>query len=79
MPQMMSTGYLKVGNDYINPHNIAHIAKGKDGKTFVGYNTFVQSPFGVIPMSDRIDVDTDKFAKCAVKAMQTGEIIDVMA
>ena len=75
----MSTGYVKVGNDYINPQNITHIGKNQDGTTYVGYNTVAQSPNGISPTSDRIPVDSDKFAKCAVKAMQTGEIVDVMA
>ena len=42
MQQLMSTGYIKVGNDYINPYNITHIGKNPDGTTFVSYNTFAQ-------------------------------------
>lgn len=76
--QTISTGYVKVGNNYINPQSITHICKNQDGTTYVGYNTFAQGPNGISPLSDRIPVDTDKFAKCAVKAMQTGEILDVM-
>lgn len=79
MQQGISTGYIKVGNDYINPHNITHIGKNMDGSTYVGYNTFSQGRNGIGPTSDRIPVDSDKFAQCAIKAMQTGEIIDVMA
>lgn len=79
MQQVMSTGYIKVGNDYINPHNITHIGKNSDGTTYVGYNTITEGPEGIAPTSDRIPVDSDKFAKSAIKAMQTGEIIDVMA
>lgn len=56
-----------------------HIGKNKDGTTYVSYNTVAQSPNGVAPTSDRIPVNSDKFAQCAIKAMQTGEIIDVMA
>lgn len=74
-----STGFIKVGDNYINPHNITHIGKNKDGSTYVGYNILAQSPWGIGPTSDRLQVDTDKFAKCAVKAMQTGEIVDVLA
>lgn len=74
-----STGYIKVGNDYINPYNITYIGKNADGTTYVGYYTIAQGPYGVGPASDRIPVNSDKFAQCAVKAMQTGEIIDVMA
>ena len=76
---IMPTGYIKVGNDYINPHSITHICKNQDGTTYVGYITLAQGFNGIGPTSDRIPVDTDKFAKCAVKAMQTGEIVDVMA
>lgn len=79
MNNIMSTGYIKVGDNYINPHNITHIAKNQDGTTYVGYNMIAQGPFGFGPTSDRIAVDTDKFAKCAIKAMQTGEIVDIMA
>lgn len=79
MQQFLPTGYVKVGNDYINPYSITHIGKNADGTTYVGYNTLAQGPDGIGPTSDRIPVDTDKFAKCAIKAMQTGEIIDVMA
>lgn len=79
MQQIMSIGYIKVGNDYINPHTITHIGKNPDGTTYVGYNTIAQGPYGVGPTSDRIPVNSDKFAQCAVKAMQTGEIIDIMA
>ena len=79
MQQITSTGYIKVGNDYINPYSIIHIGKNPDGTTYVGYNTVAQSPNGVGPTSDRIPVNSDKFAQCAIKAMQTGEIIDVMA
>ena len=75
----MSTGYIKVGNNYINPQNITHIGRNQDGTTYVGYNTVAQSSNGIGPTSDRIPVDSDKFAKCAIKAMQTGEIVDVMA
>lgn len=75
----MSTGYIKVGNDYINPQNITHIGKNQDGTTYVAYNTLAQGPDGIGSTADRIPVDSDKFAQCAVKAMQTGEIIDVMA
>ena len=75
----MSTGYIKVGNNYINPQSITHIGRNQDGTTYVGYNTVAQSPNGIGPTSDRIPVDSDKFAKCAIKAMQTGEIVDVMA
>ena len=74
----MSTGYIKVGNNYINPQSITHIGRNQDGTTYVGYNTVAQSPNGIGPTSDRIPVDSDKFAKCAIKAMQTGEIVDVM-
>lgn len=74
-----STGYIKVGSDYINPQNISHICKNPDGTTYVGYNILAQGPNGIGPLADRIPVDSDKFANCAVKAMQTGEIIDVMA
>ena len=79
MQQIISTGYIKVGNDYINPHTITHKEKNTDGTTYVGYNTIAQGPYGVGPTSDRIPVNSDKFAQCAIKAMQTGEIIDVMA
>ena len=79
MQQITSTGYVKVGNDYINPYSITHIGKNPDGTTYVGYNTVAQCPNGVGPTSDRIPVNSDKFAQCAIKAMQTGEIIDVMA
>lgn len=78
-PISNSTGYLKVGSHYINPQSITHIAKNEDGTTYVAYNTVAQGPDGIGPTSDRIPVDTEKFAKCAIKAMQTGEIIDVMA
>ena len=76
-----STGYIKVGDNYINPHDIAVIGKSQDGKgTYVGYNTVAQGPMGITPTSDNIPwVNSDKFAQCAIKAMQTGEIIDVMA
>lgn len=77
MQQVSSTGYVKVGNNYINPHIITHIGKNQDGTTYVGYNTVAQGPNGVGPTSDRIPIDTEKFAKSAIKAMQTGEIIDV--
>lgn len=79
MQQTMSTGFIKVGNDYINPYSITHIGKNPDGTTYVGYNTIAQGIYGIGPTSDRIPVDSDKFASSAVKAMQTGEIIDVMA
>ena len=79
MQPTTATGYIKVGNDYINPYCISHIGKNTDGTTFVGYNILAQSPDGIGPVSDRVPVDSDKFAQCAVKAMQTGEIIDVMA
>ena len=79
MQPIMSTGYVKVGNDYINPQSITHICKNEDGTTYVGYNTVAQGPDGVGPTSDNIPVDTDKFVQCAIKAMQTGNIIDVMA
>ncbi len=79
MQQFMSTGYIKVGNDYINPYNIAHIGRNSDNTTCVTYNVVAQGPNGIGPSSDRIPVNSDKFAQCAVKAMQTGEIIDVMA
>ncbi len=75
----MSTGFVKVGNDYINPYSITHIEKNIDGTTYVGYNTVAQGPGGIAPVADNIPVDSNKFAQCAVKAMQTGEIIDVMA
>ena len=77
--QPMSTGFIKVGNDYyINPNNIMHIGRNEDGTTQVTYNIVAQGPNGVAPTADRIPVDTDRFAQCAVKAMQTGEIIDIM-
>ena len=79
MQQVMSTGYIKVGNDYINPNNITHIGKNPDGTTIVSYNTFAQGSNGITPLADRIPVNSDKFAQCANKAMQTGQIIDVMA
>lgn len=79
MQQTTATGYVKIGNDYINPYNITHIGKNIDGTTYVGYNTIAQGPYGFGSTSDRIPVDSDKFAQCAIKAMQTGEIIDVMA
>ena len=75
----MSTGYVKVGNDYINPQSITHIGKNQDGTTYVGYNTLAQGPNGIGPTSDRIPVDSDKFAECVIKAMRTGGIVDVMA
>lgn len=76
---MASTGYVKIGNDYINPQSITHIGKNQDGTTYVSYNTLAQGPQGIGPTSDSIPIDSDKFAKSAIKAMQTGEIIDVMA
>jgi len=79
MPQIQSTGYIKVGDNYINPHNITHISKNKNGTTYVGYNILAQGPMGIGPTADNIPVDSDKFAKSAIKAMQTGEIIDVFA
>ena len=79
MQPLMSTGYVKVGNDYINPYSITHIGKNLDGTTYVGYDTVAQGPMGIGPISDRIPVNSDKFAQCAIKAMQTGGIIDVMA
>ena len=75
----LSTGYVKVGANYINPHDITHIGKNPDGTTYVGYKTVAQGPWGIGPTSDNIPIDSDKFAKCAIKAMQTGEIVDVMA
>ncbi len=42
MQQSMSTGFVKVGNDYINPYNITHIGKNQDGTTYVAYNTVAQ-------------------------------------
>ena len=53
--------------------------KNPDGTTFVSYNTFAQGPNGITPLADRIPVNSDKFAQCANKAMQTGQIVDVMA
>ena len=79
MQPIGSTGYIKVGENYINPHNITHIAQNQDGTTYVAYKTMAQGPTGFGPTSDRIAVDSAKFAQCAVKAMQTGEIIDIMA
>ena len=76
---MNSTGFVKVGNNYINPHTITHICKNPDGTTFVGYNILAQGPMGIGPTSDRIAVNTDKFAKSAIKAMKTGKIVDVFA
>lgn len=72
-------GLVKIGNDYINPMHITNIGKNEDGTTYVGYNTIVQSPNGIAPVSDRLPVNSDKFAKCVIEAMQTGKIIDVMA
>jgi hypothetical protein len=79
MQQVQSTGYIKIGNSYINPHTITHIGKNADGTTYVGYNILAQGPAGIGPTSDRIGVDSDKFAQCAIKAMQTGEIVDYQA
>ena len=79
MQQVNSTGYVKIGDNYINPHTITHIAKNQNGSTFVSYNTMAQGPMGIAPTSDNIPVNTDKFVQCAVKAMQTGEIVDVWA
>ena len=76
--QPMSTGLVKVGNSYINPYYITHIANNNDGTTYVGYSTVAQGPNGVAPTEDRIPVDTVRIAQCAVKAMQPGEIIDIM-
>lgn len=79
MQTMASTGYIKVNNNYINPRCINVIGKNQDGSTYVAYNTVAQGPMGIAPVSDNIPVDSDKFAQCAIKAMQTGEIVDVMA
>ena len=54
MQQIISTGYIKIGNDYINPYNITHIGKNPDNTTYVGYNTIAQGPYGIAPTSDRI-------------------------
>ena len=78
MQQSPPTGYVKIGNNYINPYNINQIAKNADGTTSVIYNSIAQGPWGIAPTQDRIPINTDKFAQCAIKAMQTGEIIDVM-
>ncbi|MBQ2611472.1 hypothetical protein IJF81_03675 [bacterium] len=79
MQPIQSTGYVKVGNDYINPNYITHIGKNSDNTTYVGYSVVAQGKMGMTPLSDKIPVDSDKFAQCAIKAMQTGEIVDVMA
>ncbi len=74
----MQTGLIKINNDYLNPTNIVHIGKNSDGTTCVTYNTLASGPNGIAPTSDNIPVDSDKLARCAVKAMNTGEIVDVM-
>ena len=79
MQPVASTGLVKVGNSYINPQYITHIIPNKNGTTYVGYSTIAQGPNGIGPTSDTMPVNADKFAKCAVKAMQTGEIIDLTA
>ncbi len=76
---VQSTGYIKIGNDYINPYYITHIGKNINGTTNVYYSTVAQGPFGIGPTNDNIPVNSDKFAQCAVKAMQTGEIVDILA
>ena len=73
----MQAGLLKVGNDYINPNYITHIGKNDDNTTYVGYSVIAQGQNGMGPLSDRIPVDSDKFAQCLNKAMQTGQIVDV--
>ena len=79
MQNATSTGFIKVNNDYINPYSITHIGKNEDGTAYVSYNTVAQGINGIGPVADRIPVDSDKFAQCAIKAMQTGQIVDVMA
>ena len=79
MQPIQSTGFVKVGENYINPYHITHVCKNENGTTFVGYDLYAQGPLGIGPTADNIPVDCNKFAKCAVKAMQTGEIVDVMA
>ena len=76
-PLAISTGFVKVGDKYINPYEISQMQPSITG-TYVSYK-----PIGtgntVYSKSDEFNVDCDKFAQCAVTAMQTGDIIDVMA
>ena len=76
-PLSLSTGFIKVGDKYINPHEISSMQPSILGTSVdykpIGTNNTVYSK------SDEFNVDCDKFAQCAVKAMQTGDIIDVMA
>lgn len=72
----LSTGLLKVEDGYINPHHIVAIDTNMDGHTAVHYSPTEDGNSSFLYTTD---CNIDKFAKCAVKAMKTGEIIDVMA
>ena len=86
-PLSLSTGFVKVGDKYINPHEITRIEpcelEARPTGSRVEYKYYKSSPKGtfntIVPMSELLQVNCDKLAQCAVKAMQTGEIIDVMA
>lgn len=87
-PLSLSTGFVKVGDKYINPQEITRIepyefAPYTTPGARVEYKNYKSKPLGsfntIVPRSDKFEVNCDKLAQCAVKAMQTGEIIDVMA
>jgi len=86
-PLSLSTGFVKVGDKYINPQEITRIESYELAPYTTGarveYKNYTSSPKGtfntIVPMPDKFEVNCDKLAQCAVKAMQTGEIIDVMA
>lgn len=72
----LSTGLLKVEDGYINPHRIVTIDTDMEGSTAVHYCPTDDDDSSLLYTTD---CNIDKFAKCAIKAMKTGEIIDVMA
>ena len=78
MGPVNSTGFVKAGDQYINPAYITRIVKKTDHTTLVEYSvTEDTGAHGIHHLSDCIRVDGDKFAQCAVQAMQTGKIVDV--
>lgn len=72
----MSTGYIKVGDSYINPHSINSIEKAENPRDAkINCNSGGKENVSFIACETKPEL----VAKVAIQAMNTGEIIDVYA
>lgn len=70
----MSTGYIKVGSTYINPHSITSIEKAENGDSRINYN---EGQYGKSIIA--CETKPNKVADASIRAMSSGSAVDVYA